>query len=98
MESNTEIMESVMETEPVNIPDSIMESCPLVDMKTSVHVMESNMKTSVHIMKAIQKAQKQVLKLRIIMIGKCSWNFALHCNHMKNLRRKLGVSNHAPYK
>ena len=44
-ESNMEIMESVMETEPVDIPNSVMESCPLVDMKTSVHIMESDMKS-----------------------------------------------------
>ena len=45
MESNTESMESVMERDPVNIPNSIMESCPLVDMKISVTIMESNMKS-----------------------------------------------------
>ena len=45
MESNMESMESVMERDPVNIPDSIMESHPLVDTKISVTIMESNMKS-----------------------------------------------------
>ena len=58
MESNTEIMESVMETEPVDIPNSVMESHPLVDMKTSVHIMESDMKTSVDVMESDMKSPK----------------------------------------
>ena len=45
MESNMESMESVMERDPVNIPNSIMESCPLVDMKISVTIMESDTKS-----------------------------------------------------
>ena len=45
MESNMESMESVMERDPVNIPDSIMESHPLVDTKISVTIMESDTKS-----------------------------------------------------